>query len=82
MVASSDATRSKSELLDLSTQGLWFTTFADESALIRADAVLILPSECFKFVLNAADDTLPYNTLLHKCHTIPCHTAPSRTSVT
>ena len=64
-VTSTDAARRKSELLALPTQGLFFTTLADQSAVIWADAIMSLSSECLKFVLNAAYDTLPNNSNLH-----------------
>ena len=64
-ITSSDAGRRKSELLALPTQGLLFTTLADQSAVIWADAILTPSSECRKFVLNAAHGTLPHNSNLH-----------------
>ena len=59
-VTSSDAGKHKSELLALPTQGLLFSTMADQSAVIWADAILTLSSECLKFVLNAAHDSPPH----------------------
>ena len=60
-VTFSDAGRHKSEVLALPTQGLLFTTLADQSAVIWADAILTLSSECLKFLLNAVHDTQPHN---------------------
>ena len=56
-VTFSDAGRCKSELLALPTQGLLFTTLADQSAVIWADAILTLSRECLKFVLNVLNVT-------------------------
>ena len=67
-VAYSDASRLKSELLALPVQGLLFTTIttlATDPTKIWTDAIRSLPNECYKFVLNAAHDTLPHNSNLH-----------------
>ena len=67
-VAYSDASRRKSELLALPVQGLLFTTITTlgtDPTKIWTDAIRSLPNECYKFVLNAAHDTLPHNSNLH-----------------
>ena len=56
-VTFSDAGRRKFKPLALPTQGLLFTSMASQSAMIWADAILTLSSECLKFVLNAAHGT-------------------------
>ena len=68
-VTYSDASRRKSELKALPVQGLLFTTITTlttDPTTIWTDAIRSLPNECYKFVLNAAHNTLlPHNSNLH-----------------
>ena len=54
-----------SQLQSLPRQGHMARSFPPDMPAVWAEAVQRLPDEQFKFVLNAAHDTLPHNANLH-----------------
>ncbi len=65
------------ELQSLPRQGHMIRSTSPDTASIWATAVQSLPEDSFKFVLNAAHDTLPHNANLHDKYNFPVHIVPT-----